>query len=109
MSAQPLIPEPDRQAMLGGRMLAGVEADLLGDDPHLREQLVKLVDDLRRWDTAGAQAVCVHLRLAAEPHDGYTDADLSAALDDYRFSRGLVLTRLRAITDHLTQTQETHT
>ncbi len=87
-------------------MLATVEADLLGDDPHLREQLVNLVDDLRRWDTAGAQAVCVHLRLAAEPHEDYVPADLTAALVDYRFARGLVLTTVQAIHEHLTPEED---
>ena len=42
MTAAPLVPEPDRQAILGGRMLADVESDLLGDDPYLREQLTEL-------------------------------------------------------------------
>jgi len=100
VTAAPLVPEPDRQAILGGRMLADVESDLLGDDPYLREQLTELAGDLRRWDTAAAQAVCVHLRLADEPHEGYTPADLTTALADYRFARGLVLARIADIVRH---------
>ncbi len=87
-------------------MLSAVEAEMLGDDPVLREHLIELAADLSRWDTAGAQAVCVHLRLAAEPHDGYVPADLDAALNDYRFARGLVQARVRTITDHLHQPEE---
>jgi hypothetical protein len=51
--------------------------------------------------TAGDQAVAVHLRLAAEPHDGYESADLNRALADYHFARGLVLTAVRDITDYI--------
>lgn len=101
MTAAPLVPEPDRQAALGGRMLSGVEADLLGDDPMLREHLTHLTGELHRWDTAGAQAVCVHLRLLDPCHEGYSEADRASALVDYRFARGLVLARIQTITDHL--------
>ncbi len=106
MNAELLSPEPDRQAAYGARLLADVEAELLGDDPVLREHLTELAADLRRWDTAGAQAVCVHLRLAAEPHDGYDEDDLTRALADYAFARGLVLTRISAINQHMEDHRE---
>jgi hypothetical protein len=80
-------------------MLAGVEADLLGDDARLRGLLAELHRLLQMWATAGDQAVAVHLRLAAEPHDGYESADLNRALADYHFARGLVLTAVRDVTD----------
>ena len=107
MTAAPLVPEPDRQAILGGRMLAGVEADMLGDDPYLREQLTTLAADLYRWGVAGDQAVAVHLRLADARHEGYTPADRTAALADYRFARMLVLARVHAIHEHLTPEEDT--
>ena len=100
MTAAPLVPEPDRQAILGGRMLAGVEADLLGDDPVLREQLTALAAGLYRWGVAGDQAVAVHLRLLDPRHEGYSEADLTAAVADYRFARMLVLARIADITRH---------
>lgn len=83
-------------------MLAAVEADLLGDDPALRGYLVELVDLLRCWRTAGDQAVAVHLRLLDPRHDGYVESDRATALADYRFARGLVLTSVQAIHEHLT-------
>ena len=101
MTAVPLVPEPDRQAALGGRILAAVEADLLGDDPRLREQMTALADGLHRWDMAGDQAVAVHLRLLDPRHDGYSEADLTSALAGYRFARGFVLARIADITRHL--------
>jgi len=106
VTAAPLVPEPDRQAALGGRMLAAVESDLLGDDPHLREQLVKLAGLLRGWQIAADQAVAVHLRLLDPRHEGYTDADQATALADYRFARGLVLARVQAIHEHLTPEED---
>jgi aminoglycoside phosphotransferase (APT) family kinase protein len=99
VNAAPLTPEPARQAILGGLMLAGVEADLLGDDAHLRDLFAELGQLLSAWCVAGDQAVAVHLRLAAEPHDGYESADFDRALADYRFARGLVLTAVQAIAD----------
>ena len=108
MSAAPLVPEPDRQAMLGGRMLAAVEADVLGDDPHLREHLTELAGDLHRWAIAGDQAVAVHLRLLDPRHEGYTDADRQAAADDYAFARRRVLASIATITAHLTPEEDDH-
>lgn len=106
MNAAPLIPEPSRQAFLGGLMLAGVEADLLGDDAHLRGLFAELQRLLEMYATASDHAVAVHLRLAAEPHDGYTDADLAGALANYNLARGLVLSAAQTITEHMTDTED---
>jgi len=86
-------------------MLAVVEAELLGDDSTLRAHLAELVGLLRGWQVAGDQAVAVHLRLAAEPHDGYEPADLDRALTDYHQARGWLLAQVRTITDHMKETQ----
>ncbi len=105
MSAAPLGTPADRQAIAGAAMLADVEAELLGDDSTLRAHLAELAAALTGWQVAGDQAVAVHLRLAAEPHDGYEPADLDRALADYHQARGWLLSQVRTITDHMKETQ----
>ena len=95
-----------RQALVGGAMLAALEAELLGDDPGLRDLFTDLADLLRGWSVASDQAIAVRLRLLVPGGDGYTPADLDNALSDYRFARGEVLTRIRQITDRQENTDE---
>ena len=94
------------QALAGGAMLAALEAELLGDDPGLRALFADLADLLRGWSVASDQAVAVHLRLLVPGGDGYTPADLDNALTDYRFARGMVLTRIQQITDRQENTDD---
>ncbi len=100
MSAGPLLGDDDRQALAGGRLLASVEADLLGDEPELRQHLTELAAELAEWATAGDQAVAVHLRLLDGSEAGYTLDDLASAFEDYQNARGQVLARVESITRH---------
>ncbi len=97
----PLLDNDGRAALIGAVMLAGLEAELLDEDPILRGQLAQLAKLLAGWAVSGDQAVAVHLRLADLPHDGYVPADLARAIQDHREARGFVLGRIREIIDHL--------
>jgi len=100
VSAGPLLGDGDRQALAGRRLLASVEADLLGDEPELRGHFTELAAELAEWATAGDQAVAVHLRLLDGRHAGYTPEDLASARQDYTNARGQVLARVESITRH---------
>src|SRR3954449_6556449 len=51
-----------RQTIRGASLLATLDAELLGDDPDLREHLLSPKALLTEWETAGEQAAAVHLR-----------------------------------------------
>jgi hypothetical protein len=100
----PLMGDGARRDVSAGLMLTALEAELLEDDPEVRGQFAELAKLLRGWQVASDQAVAVRLRLLAPGGDGYTDADLTRALADYRFARGLILSQADTITRH----QEEH-
>lgn len=100
MSAEQLLGDDDRQAIAGRRLLAGVEGDLLGDEPELRQHFTELAAELAEWSTAGDQAVAVHLRMLDGRYAGYSPEDLASARQDYTNARGQVLARIESITRH---------
>ena len=82
-----------RESVAGRVLLAGLEAELLEDDPCLRLRLFELAALLRGWKATGDAVVLIHLGLIGGC-EGYTEADLATARADYRSTRDEVLSRI---------------